>query len=53
WTGLLVEPNPEFYASLSQRNRRAHRIPQCLSTKRTPEIVLFDASALVGGIMVE
>ncbi|CAB4069581.1 unnamed protein product [Lepeophtheirus salmonis] len=51
WTGLLVEPNPDFYESLSYKHRRAYTFPQCLSTKTTPEIVSFDASGLIGGII--
>jgi hypothetical protein len=48
WTGLLVEPNPDAFANLVLKGRRAHIFGHCLSTKMTPEtgnlmhIVEFD-----------
>ena len=43
WTGLLVEPMPY---NIAEKNRRSYVSPVCLSTKTTPEIVLFDVHAL-------
>ena len=51
WSGLLVEPLPEAFDALRKRNRNAYLLPHCLSTKTTPEIVDFEASGLVGGII--
>ena len=48
---MLVEPNPDFYSQMVTKNRNAHLLPHCLSTKRHPEVVDFDASALIGGII--
>ena len=36
WTGLLVEPNPDAFAELVNKRRRAHLFGHCLSTKTTP-----------------
>jgi hypothetical protein len=36
WTGLLVEPNPDAFAELVNKKRRAHLFGHCLSTKTTP-----------------
>jgi hypothetical protein len=33
------------------KNRKAHIFPHCFSTKKTPEIVQFDAAGLLGGII--
>jgi len=44
WTGLLVEPNPDDFSKLKQLKRKAFAFGHCLSTKTTPETVLFDAS---------
>ncbi|TRY79994.1 hypothetical protein TCAL_12102 [Tigriopus californicus] len=51
WSGLLVEPNPEPFAKLKTKNRRAWLLPNCFSTKTTPEVVEFDAAGLFGGII--
>ena len=37
WSGLLVEPNPDAFRSLSEKQRKAWLLPQCFSTKTTPE----------------
>ena len=52
WTGLLVEPNPDFFEDLKRRNRNAWILPHCLSTQRKVEIVEFDASFYNGGIIL-
>ena len=51
WTGLLVEPNPHAFSKLKERQRRAWLLPQCLSTKTTPEVVEFHTSGRQGGII--
>eukprot|EP00095_Tigriopus_kingsejongensis_P001337 maker-scaffold1057_size73593-snap-gene-0.26 protein:Tk01337 transcript:maker-scaffold1057_size73593-snap-gene-0.26-mRNA-1 annotation:"hypothetical protein DAPPUDRAFT_224483" len=53
WTGLLVEPNPDAFHAMSKLNRNAYLLPHCFSTKPWPEVVDFDASALIGGIVQE
>ncbi|TRY79387.1 hypothetical protein TCAL_16065 [Tigriopus californicus] len=51
WSGLLVEPNPEPFASLREKHRKAWLFPHCFSTKTTPEVVEFDAAGVYGGII--
>jgi hypothetical protein len=51
WTGLLVEPNPDFHDALLSKHRNAWILPHCLSTKTTPVIVEFFADLLLGGII--
>ena len=51
WTGLLVEPNPDFYQKLFKIKRNAWILPHCLSTGKSVEIVDFDASLFNGGII--
>jgi len=53
WTGLLVEPNPDFHEALISKHRNAWILPHCLSTKTTPVIVEFFADLLTGGIIHE
>jgi len=53
WTGLLVEPNPDFHDALISKNRNAWILPHCLSTKTSPIIVDFFADLLLGGIINE
>lgn len=53
WTGLLVEPNPDFYDALLSKQRNAWILPHCLSTKTTPMIVNFLANLHIGGIIHE
>ena len=48
WTGLLVEPNRGAFKTMLGKNRRAWTLPNCFSTKTTPEIVEFDAAGLFG-----
>jgi hypothetical protein len=48
-----VEPNPDFLPQLFQKNRNAFVLPHCLSTTTRPEVVEFDASSLIGGIVQE
>ena len=51
WTGLLVEPNPDFHDALLSKQRNAWILPHCLSTKTTPIIVDFFADLFMGGII--
>lgn len=51
WTGLLVEANPDLYQDLLKQKRKAWLAGTCLSTKKKPEIVDFDAAGMLGGII--
>jgi hypothetical protein len=53
WSGLLVEPNPDYFKVMESRGRNAWLYPGCFSTKDKSEIVRFDAAGLVGGIEVQ
>ena len=53
WTGILVEPNPDNYDILQSLNRKASSIDTCLSRRREPEVVDFDAANIFGGIIVK
>jgi len=53
WNGLLVEPNPNLLKKLYSKHRKAYVLPHCLSTKPEVEIVTFDDSGFVSGIIVE
>ena len=50
WTGLLVEAHPIAYTLGLTKQRKAHHINTCLSTKTRPETVFFDT---VGSIRNE
>merc|ERR1711997_1122125 len=51
WTGLLVEPNPDFHDALFAKRRDAWILPHCLSTNSTPIIVDFFADLIMSGII--
>ena len=51
WSGLLVEPNPDFHDELLSKRRNVWILPHCLSTEATPIIVEFYADLLLGGII--
>ena len=53
WTGLLVEPNPDELRELYSKHRKSTILPHCLSTKPEVEVVNFDVSKYVSGILVE
>ena len=53
WTGLLVEPNPDYLENLIKLGRYAWILPHCLSTTTHVETVKFDVSDLVSGVMVD
>ena len=48
WSGLLVEPNPDAFKNLTEKQRKAWTLPHCFSTKTTPEVIEFDAAGLLG-----
>ena len=52
WTGVLIEPNPDNYKILQSLNRNSSSIETCLSRRREPEVVDFDAASIFGGIIV-
>lgn len=51
WTGLLVEPNPDFLPKLIGMNRHAWILTHCLSTTTRSQVVDFDAHLFNGGII--
>lgn len=51
WTGILVEPNPDLYAELRSKNRRAKTIETCFSVTKKVAEVEFDAAGAYGGII--
>jgi len=51
WSGLLVEPNPDFFRQLLSKQRKSWAMNACISTQKFVEIVEFDASGVVGGII--
>ena len=53
WTGVLIEANPDNYQVLLSRNRKAWSLGTCLSMKSHPDVILFDAATIFGGIIQE
>ena len=51
WTGILVEANPDAFKELKSKQRKSWLLGHCLSTQNQSEIVDFDASGLLGGII--
>ena len=51
WTGLLIEPNPEYFQDLLVAKRNAYVINTCLSSTRRSETVQFKALGLFGGVV--
>ena len=51
WTGLLVEPNPDYVTLLKKKNRNSWILPHCLSPTKSPIVVDFDAVKEYGGIV--
>ena len=47
WTGLLVEPNPDWWNELKGKNRNAWILPHCLSTTEKVEVMEFNLDAFV------
>jgi len=50
WTGILIEPNPGYFAAMLNTNRRAYFLNACLSTKRKPMTVSMIPNGVLGGI---
>ena len=51
WDGLLIEANPIAFDLLVRKQRKAWSINVCLSTRPFPEVIEFDVSGLLGGIV--
>ncbi|CAL4174773.1 unnamed protein product, partial [Meganyctiphanes norvegica] len=51
WRGLLIEPDPENYETLLEKNRKAWSVNRCLSLKTYPTNVMFDMNGSVGRIV--
>jgi hypothetical protein len=51
WSGLLIEPNEWHFQKLLLKHRKAWSMGYCLSTKKHPEVVVFDNSGLGSGIV--
>ncbi|KAK2141271.1 hypothetical protein LSH36_1131g00011 [Paralvinella palmiformis] len=50
WTGLLIEPDPNFFAELLSKNRHAYSINTCLSPTSKPLVANFTTAGISGGI---
>ncbi len=50
WTGLLIEPNPDYFKHILHIKRNAHLINSCLSTEKRAQSVKFKKLGLVGGV---
>ena len=48
---MLVEANPDSFEELLSKQRKVWSMNSCISSGMYPEIVEFDASGLVGGII--
>ena len=50
WTGLLIEPNNNFYNRLATVHRKAYTINTCLSINQKVGTVSFLTAEMIGGI---
>lgn len=50
WTGLLIEPNANFYKELTKVNRKAFTLNACLSLDNKTGIAKFIQAGLIGGV---
>ena len=50
WSGLLIEPNPDLFASLLDKNRQAYMVNSCLSPTSKPMLLSFTPAGIGGGI---
>ena len=50
WTGLLIEPNTEFFETLAKLHRKVYALNVCLSIENKTSIVNFHPAGLIGGI---
>ena len=48
WTGLLIEPNANFYKELTKVNRKAFTLNACLSLDNKTGIAKFIQAGLIG-----
>ena len=53
WSGLLVEAHPDNYQSLLDKNRKVWSLGNCIAMSSKPEVVVFDAATIFGGIIQE
>jgi len=51
WTGILIEPNPEYFAQILKKNRRAYVLNACLSSKRKPMTDNLVPAGVIGGVV--
>ena len=51
WSGILIEPNPVAFDLLLKKQRKAWSINACLSKVPYPEVIEFDASGVLGGVI--
>ena len=51
WSGLLIEPNPIAFNLLLNKQRKVWSINACLSKIPYPQVIHFDASGIVGGVI--
>ena len=50
WSGILIEPNAEFFAVLQNQKRNAYLFNGCLSIRPVASVEVFFANGVVGGI---
>jgi len=50
WTGILVEPHPEYHREILRKNRRALVLRACLSSSRRPALVKFKLAGWGSGV---
>ena len=53
WTGLLVEPNPDLLKLLYSKHRNGWILPHCLSPTPYVQVMDFDVSNYVSGLILE
>ena len=46
-----MEPNPDWWKELKGKNRKAWILPHCISLSKKVELVDFDVSAFIGGVI--
>jgi len=52
WTGILIEPNPEFHRSILKKNRNALVLRSCLSHSTRPLLAKFRLHGWGSGVSV-
>ena len=50
WTGLLIEPNKDFYSKLAMVHRKAYCINTCLSLDNKIGTATFRTAGMIGGV---